>query len=657
MVLFPSVFGPSGVLSAFFLKPENVLVALALIVPIVLLYLIKPKPVNVAVPSLMFILNDMGKSTIHRLFRTIFRDILFLLQVLIVMLLGLAIAKPFIEVGQESMVHQSILVVDVSASTRTHDDGNFESIIDAATESLASENVIVLARDKPVVLDVSGDPSLSAGRAKSLLNDLHPLEMNGNLPGALDLAAQHVGPQTKVTIISDFILSPLESQELIEAKIKVLRSKGAIIDIKNPARTGRNVGIIDATMASQNATITIRVQNFNSEPEEFGIEYNGEKVSIPANILAPAGQPGSLLSVSVPVAHGKSELVLTPKDDFMVDNHYYISVPDRDAINVLLISNDADAQRSKLIPAITSAGDQFTRVNLAYAAPPKIPDLNHQVYIIKDINTDFILPGVVRGLREQVEEGAVLVVFGQPDIFSLDLQGLMPVEWKSAPTLGGRQEILVNGSLGLLHGLTDIGQVDGSQLQRVALLNGSTMHAYVQTNDGLEPVIAHKRIGKGAVIYYGIKDQRAVDIDTNAYVVVWGRIVDYSLPDVRQLNTGTGMVVSANAKTITTPMGKLQPPVLGTHAGFYYSGALPIAANLYPLRIGSQSAETKDARASIRYESTIADPADITTGDGVLSAVGEEEAKVPMELSTIAIIIAASIMLFELLYVKLRGDL
>jgi hypothetical protein len=357
--------------------------------------------------------------------------------------------------------------------------------------------------------------------------------------------------------------------------------------------------------------------------------------------------------VNIPLVHGKSEIRLKPDDDFMTDNHYYISLPDENSISVLVVSNDPAVQQSRLIPAITAAGDQFTKVNVEYAVPPKIPDLNHRVYILKDLNSDFVLPGVIRDLQEKVSNGAVLVVYGQPGLFSINFQGILPVAPKDATPFGGRQEILVNTSLGLFRGIQDVGQVDGSQLQRVRLAEDSVMHAYVQTNDGPEPVIAHKRIGKGIVIYYGIKDQKAPDIDTNAYVILWGRLIDYSIPDVRTINLGTGTVITAPGKNIATPFGKHASPVIASQAGFYYT-PLAMAANLYSLRMGA-SQDAKDV--SINYESAINDPAVITAGDGVLTSASEEDAKAPYELTTVIIIIAGVLLLFELIYIKLRGDL
>ena len=652
MVLLPQVFGPTGLLSGFFLNPQNVLYALAFIIPLILLYLIRPRPVNVAVPSLMFILNDMGKSNVHRFFRTLFRDILFLIQVLCILLLGLALAKPFINVSKEALVKQEIIIIDASASTRAND--RFSQIQTSAIDALVNSNVVIVSRAAPYALEENGDAHLSAGRAKSLINDLEPTDMEGDLPGALDLAAQYVGPDAKVTIVSDFVLSSLESEDLIAAKIKVLRSKGALVDIKTIAGPGRNVGIIDASLNSQNATLDVKIQNFDAKPEQIGLEYNGQAITLPKNILEEDGKSGSLLSVSIPLAHGKSEIVLTPKDDFDTDNHYYVSIPDLAAINVLLISNDQNVQQSKLVPALTAAGDQFTKINIAYGIPPKVPDLKHQVYIIKDVNTEFILPGIIKDLRDQVENGAVLVVYAQPGLFAMDTLDLLPVKPKpQAQPLAGKQEIIVNASLGLMRGLSDIGQADGGQLQRVAKTDDAVVHAYVMTNDGAEPVITHKRIGKGIVLYYGIQDQRAVDLDPQSYAVIWGRIIDYSLPDVRLLNTGTGTVISSATKTVITPTGKLPSPVVATRAGFYQAGLSNIAANLYPLRTTTVTASA----GNLNYESRISESANISATETGSANGTQEEVKVPEDLSLYLLFAGIAVMLFELLYVKFRGDL
>jgi|GEM_PF-926620 len=655
MVLFPAVFGPSGYLSQFFLNPQNVLYSLAFLVPLILLYLIKPKPINVAVPSLMFILADMGKSNVRRFFRSIFRDVLFIIQALAIIMLSLAIAQPFINVDQESLVQQSIMVIDTSASVKAFDGDRFEAIKAAAREELADENIIILARQNPQVLDDAGEQRYSAGDAADAIDDLEATDMDGDLPGALDFAAQYAGPGTKVTIISDFVLSRLENPDLVKARIKVLRSKGAIVKMRSVGGDGDNVGIIGATINSQNGTITVKIQNFNTDPADIGLEYNDNTIQLEKNVLEGAGRPGSLLSVSIPVVNGITELKLTPEDDFETDNHYYISTPESSSVNVLMISNDNAVRNARVIPALLAASDKVTSINIEYATPPKIPELQHQIYIIKDLSTSLLLPGVVDDIHERVKEGAILIVFNQPGIFDTGVKDLLPVTLKpEASAIPGRIEVLANTSTGLMRGLSDPGQIDGDQLVRVQRTDDAVVHAYVITNDGAEPVIAHRRVGKGFIMYYGIANRQTMDLDPQSYAVIWGRIIDYVVPDLRLLNIGTGTIVTSATKNVNTPDGKRPSPTLATTAGIYQTGTASITANLYPLQMGRSSITEDD---DVQYESLISRSADLEEESDNAALSGTEKTEVPWDLGVYLIYIGIGIMLFELLFVKLRGDL
>ncbi|MBR9700667.1 hypothetical protein GOV11_02275 [Candidatus Woesearchaeota archaeon] len=653
MVMLPGLFGPSGMFSNFFLSPDKIPLVLAFVIPLIILYLIKPRPTNVTIPSLMFILKDVGKSTVHRFFRSIFNDILFLLQLLAILLLAMAIAKPFFEVSQESLVQQSIIVIDVSASTNAED--RWDEIQDLAIDSLAGENVIILARKGPIVLEEGGQDRLSTGDAKNLIQDLEPSDMQGDLPTALTLAEQYTGTETKVTVISDMVLSLIETPQLIEAKLKILRSKGALVEIKTVEAGGENVGIIDAQLNTNDATIELKIQNFNDRLEEIKLEVNGKRIDLQQNILEKRGQPGSLLSVNVPLVHGMSEFELSPKDDFMIDNFYYVSIPTQESVSALMISNDDKVHRSRLIPALKAAGDEFTEVVIQYAEPPKVPDLNHNLYILKDVNTQFVLPGVIKGIEQKVSEGAVAIIYAQPDLFNLDFKNILPVEYKSqAQPLAGRQELIVNGSLSLMRGLSDIGQADGDQLLRVKAKNDAIVYASVSTNDGPEPVIAAKRIGKGAVIYYGIRDKQTYDLDPQSYAIIWGRIVDFSLVDPMTLNLPTGAVIPVRGQNVKTPMGKLPGPVLMSKAGVYQLPDRTLVANLYGL---STSLKTSTEIVGVRSESAIASPVEIDIDDISSSGDGDEKTKVPKDLTNWLIILGLIVMLVELLYVKYRGDI
>ena len=653
MVLLPSVFGPGGLLSGVFLDPVKILWTLAFLIPLVLLYLIRPRPVNVSIPSLMFILKDMGKSRLLHFFRSLLRDILLLLQLLAVLLLALTLAKPFIDVERESLVQQSILIVDVSASTRAFGDDTFETIRDAALERVTGDTVIILNQATPVILSGNGEPRLSAGDAKDLLEDLEPTDTSGDFPAALDMAAQYAGPESKVSILSDLVLSAREDPELVEARIKVLRSKGALVDVVPLGRTdGENTGIVGARVNAANASVDLKVQNFGKRPVEFSLEVNGDDLALAQRILAPAGQPGSLLTVTVPVGNGKNEIRLSPGDDLATDNRYYVSIPEQQTIRTLLVTNDERAPQSRVVPALQAAGDQFTRVTVEYATPPKVPDLDHDLYVLKDLNPQFVLPGIVSGLEEEVERGKAVVVIAQASLPAISWSTLLPVEPKQGlPTLSGRFDLIVNDSFPFMRGLSDLGQADGGQLVRVRARDDAVVYVSVGTNDGPEPVLAAHRIGRGAVIYYGIADRQAYDIDPQSYAVLWGRIVDHALVDPMSINLPAGTVLTGSSR-IKTPDGTEDAPVVARTSGFYGVGSRTIATNLYGLE---RATATGDAIVA-GVESAIAERAVIDADAG--SSLGDADSQqVPLDLSAFLMMVGLALLGLELIYVKMRGDL
>jgi hypothetical protein len=211
----------------------------------------------------------------------------------------------------------------------------------------------------------------------------------------------------------------------------------------------------------------------------------------------------------------------------------------------------------------------------------------------------------------------------------------------------------VNDSYPLLRGLTDLGQVDGTQLLRTRAREGAIVYASVGTNDGPEPVIAAKRVGRGAVIYYGIADRPTHDIDPQSYAVLWGRIVDYALTDPMSINVAAGSVLTGSDR-IRTPDGTVDAPAVASIAGFYTVGPRTIAANLYPLQRATSI--TTGATALGGTESALRSPATIDedTAGNVGGPEGEQE--VPYDLSTLMLIAGLAILVIELVYVKLRGD-
>src|SRR5574341_919749 len=109
------------------------LYALLSIIPLIIIYLLRPRPLKIKIPSLMFLM-----------------DPLFLIQLLVLTLVSLAVAAPFIMADEEAGGGHTVIILDASASMQA--DGRFEKAVAEAGKFLSSKNTIILAESVPVAV-------------------------------------------------------------------------------------------------------------------------------------------------------------------------------------------------------------------------------------------------------------------------------------------------------------------------------------------------------------------------------------------------------------------------------------------------------------------------------------------------------------------------
>jgi N-terminal double-transmembrane domain len=121
------------VLSDVFLAPIGIM-ALAALIPILILYFIQPDPRRVELPTVELLFEDTQQDASRPLFDRIKQNLLLLLQILVVILLAVSIAGPYISVAESQTVSETILVIDGSASMQvnTGDGTRFTAAIAAA---------------------------------------------------------------------------------------------------------------------------------------------------------------------------------------------------------------------------------------------------------------------------------------------------------------------------------------------------------------------------------------------------------------------------------------------------------------------------------------------------------------------------------------------
>ena len=128
------------------------LIALASLIPFILLWLRKPKPVDRVIPSLMFILENRKRSKQYDFWRKFLTNLLFFIQLLALIGLSFAIAEPFVKLPYDVSLENTIVVLDVSASMQAEHGVRFENAIKEAKRSLRGRNSIIIAENIPLIV-------------------------------------------------------------------------------------------------------------------------------------------------------------------------------------------------------------------------------------------------------------------------------------------------------------------------------------------------------------------------------------------------------------------------------------------------------------------------------------------------------------------------
>ncbi len=603
-------------LSSYFLNPAGLATAVVLI-PFLLLYLIKPKPKHETIPSLLFIMKDVGKSNINNFFRNWLKDLLFLLHLLLLLVLIAAVAKPYINVPRTFLADQTVILIDTSASMQAGD--RFDQAVTLAEDNLGKENTIITITEAPTIVV----ERVSSGRAKEALRTLEPTDTATSISDALGLASGFAGAGTRVVVLSDFVATAGDRD--YDTSADLLEASGAEVEYLPITSAAKNVGIIDLAVGPSSSSLWVK--NFNTRPEEITLTISDADQSV---LLAP----GESKEISFNTPAGVAEITIKEDDDLLADNTIYTSAPDKNTIKLLIITNnEAKVRSSNFLIALNVIQENFpTTFEIDYAVPPKIPRLDHDVYVVYEATYDFILPGYVKTIKEQIENGGALIVFSQAGLFGLDWQGLLPV----APveeSQGARTGL--TGGEGTLVENVEFGQV--SSYLRVAADEEVRVLAWADD----DPVIVMDSVGKGTVLYYGIDELKASFTRDPTYPVYWRRIFDQLThrPSVENLNVRTGTLFSFPKDTkVKTPSGTITSSLIPVeHAGLYTLPDRTIAANLL-----------SDAESALNFDGNLSK----------MNGHGDDEGteKVPKDLSRHALWAAFILLLFEILYVKYRGD-
>ncbi len=584
------------------------------LIPFLILYLIKPKPKTMDIPSLMFFMKAESVDKHHSFLRIFRFDWIFWLQLFSILFLATAVTAPYLLAQLDTVSDTLVFVIDASASSRVADQGTtrFTQTIHNAEELLSKDNTIVLVKGSSAI----GIKNKNAGDTKAYLRTLTPSDTRSKIGEAILLAGQLLQKNKgRIIVLSDFM-----NTEGIPPPIAadIMKSKGVTVDffpITQPAK--KNWGIIDLQVDDETTTATIKNYDLTSRTLTVNLGEQTKKVSL---------APQSLDTVHFTTPPGTSIITITDDDDFMLDNQATIIGPQEKELKVAYITN----QKSLFLPA---ALESIKGLTIDYYEPPIFPDEHYDLYILQGMDQKKVIGGSMQLIKQNIAQGSAAIIYGAQDMRSIDFQGLLPL---------GLQNFLENGviSIDQLNMITrdlEFGSVNG--YYEGILQDNSISLASVDNNS----VLALRTIDQGKTLYYGILDDMSDFTLSPSYPIFWKKSIHYltNQRDVKSSNTKTGELLTfEQPTTITTPTTTLTTQTLYIdQAGIYTINDKQVAANLL-----------SDGESNINNYGT-------ATEEALTLELKAVEQTTEVALETFLLWTVLILLILETILVKLRGDL
>lgn len=592
-------------------SPDGLWALLAL-VPLILLYLIRPRPRQLQIPSLMFFMKSNGARKLTSFLKQFTKDWLFLIQFLLLLALALTFANPFNSYQHDVTASHTVVVLDVSASMQAAAGSGtrFDVAINQAKKVLGSKNTIILAKETPfiAVQDASPDDALK------YLASAEATESLSKIGEAVILAGETLGSEGRVVVLSDFINTGGQDPDIAKT---VLENKGLVVDFINVADSpSSNVGIID--LEAGNSQTTVHVKNFDESRRSVGLSVGSSKTTL--NIA-----PVSVETFTFQTPPGVTKIEIDANDEFAADNIVYLSAPSGGKARVLLITNNAS---SFMKNALLASGE----IDVTVSEPPVIETGNFEVIVIDSVNPASVLPGTFGDILDMVENGASAVIAVQDNSLDIDYENLIPVKL-GAKVDGGFIQI---DQLNKFTKNVEFGASE--QVFNAEPVGSQTTIASINS----VPVITLKPVGAGKVLYFGVPESSEFRYSPH-YPIFWTELMKFltERQDVRNLNFKTGeTLLLDNEQRVKTPKKSVvRSAIVMDDVGAYELEDYIVTANLL-----------SDLESSVNMQRDVG----TKSADYKLQPV-KETREFPWTIWLLAIAIV--FLLFEVFFVRWRGDI
>lgn len=338
-----------------FIAPLGLLLG-ALSIPLLGLYFLKIRRQRVRVPSLLLWQELAKTQNLATPFEKFRNNLMFLLQLLLLLLLTLAFARPFLE--KEFTAGRSIvLVVDTTASMGAKD-GDPTRLASAVTLAKAAINdigsgdeamLVVAGPSTQVPVPFTRDMHV----VRDALDGLHPTGAEGSLREGIELAASLAKsrPSVEIVVLSDGGAVDLGDLDVGAADVKYV-SVGS-------GDTNSGILALDlrrSPTSDLDRQLFVTVQNFGPADVSgtVGVFLDGKNVGLRTDTLAP-NAPLSMVFDLPPKATGTLKVHLDADGDLLAaDDDAYAVVTAAAERDVLLVGVD------RLTARVLQADPRFT---------------------------------------------------------------------------------------------------------------------------------------------------------------------------------------------------------------------------------------------------------------------------------------------------------
>ncbi len=352
------------------------LLGLLFVPAVIAMYLLKLRREETKVSSTLLWQRLVADVEANAPWQKLRRSLLFLLQLLLVIILVLLAARPFIE-RPAGLARDIVLVIDTSASMAATDvspdrlTAAKQAALDALKDLPAGGKVSVIEAGRTARIVAAGSSDL--GRVRLAIESIRPTTAAGDLADALELASELASQSgdAEVLIATDAALASVPTTD-VDAKVRVLRV--------GSERGSRNQAIVALAVRTAPSAVTrsvfVGMANLDVEPSMRRLELWGDGLLLEARdvrmgalqradvIIDDVDLGVAVVEVRLVAADGSSD-PSKPPDQLAADDRAWAIVPPDRKREILLVG-EGD-------PYLETALSYLPNSNLFGVTPARYP--------------------------------------------------------------------------------------------------------------------------------------------------------------------------------------------------------------------------------------------------------------------------------------------